>query len=296
MHESLPDDLIAFLRAGRQLEYDDGPTETGPITLKAFDALQVAWFPMQGDPELTPDDPRLEESGCYLVPGVDLVATAEHYDPSGLLIWFETERRFGAWDSSHNVVYIYPETVGWSDIVDDPARHLDATWNGELAPMRPWLNDHPYNAESVHESLPSVPEWYEFEWTLRGQRRNDVQVRWPFVFHARIGLVDRGVILTSRTSQPGENWSEWQPETVRELSDEEWSHLTTALESGFWDPAIDELLIDHSETRTVWQFKGWREPRYRTVSRFLGEDHVADEPTKTLGRLVAGLAGVGLPE
>jgi hypothetical protein len=81
---SLPEDLVAFIRAGR-LEYEPAKCEVGLVTLLPAGALKVELFPT--DCLSTPveeDDPHYEMGG-YLVPAINLVVTAEHCEPQRLL-------------------------------------------------------------------------------------------------------------------------------------------------------------------------------------------------------------------
>lgn len=71
---ALPKDLLAFLRAGRRLEYDPAKCEASLVTLPPAGTLKVESFPM--DCQSTPveeEDPHYREMGCCLVAAVDLV-------------------------------------------------------------------------------------------------------------------------------------------------------------------------------------------------------------------------------
>jgi hypothetical protein len=73
---ALPEDLVAFPRPGRRLEYDPAKCEAGLVALLSAGALKVELFPM--DFQSTPveeDDPHYREMGCYLVPAVSLVVS-----------------------------------------------------------------------------------------------------------------------------------------------------------------------------------------------------------------------------
>ncbi len=68
----LPEDLVAFIRAGR-LEYDPARCEAGLVTLLPAGALKVDVFPTDcQSPPIEEDDPHYREMGSYLVPAVNL--------------------------------------------------------------------------------------------------------------------------------------------------------------------------------------------------------------------------------
>ncbi len=76
---ALPEDLVAFLRAGRRLEYDPAKCETGPVTLLLAGALKVVLFPMDCQSiSAEEDDPHYREMRCYLVSAVNLVVGRLH--------------------------------------------------------------------------------------------------------------------------------------------------------------------------------------------------------------------------
>ncbi len=137
---SLPDDLRAFLRAGRQLEYDAGSCECGRVTLLGPRQLRLTPFTILTDEmQFVYGDPR-RGKGYYYVPAVNLVATCEHYHPFGVLLWIPREGMFGSWDSDHHVVKVFlalrvrgdaarMEPVTWTDIEADPPRFINAQWN-----------------------------------------------------------------------------------------------------------------------------------------------------------------------
>jgi hypothetical protein len=125
----LPADLVAFLDAGRQLEYDPAACEAGAVTLLPRSELRLRTFGAHcggtsheaGDPHPGP--------GVYLVSGVDLVASCTgDYEPEGLLVWFPGERSFGVWDSSHDYVLVFGPAVSWAQIARSPARFINAQW------------------------------------------------------------------------------------------------------------------------------------------------------------------------
>ena len=124
----LPDDLVAFLDAGQQLEYDPATCEAGAVTLLPHSKLRLRTFGAHCGTRHEADDPH-PGVGVYRVPGVDLVGSCTgDYEPEGLLVWFPGEQSFGVWDSSHDYVLVFGPEVSWSEIVRSPARYINAQW------------------------------------------------------------------------------------------------------------------------------------------------------------------------
>lgn len=156
---NIPPELAAFVRDGRALEYDPTACEAGRVTLLPLDKLVVQLFPTDVQSSaIEHDDPHRGELnlGCYMVPAVDLVQTAENYEPTGLLLWLPTERQFGTWDSSHPWIAVFDPEVTWRDIAAAPARFINAQWEGAFddaaptTPLVPW-HRHTYRAEQFFE-------------------------------------------------------------------------------------------------------------------------------------------------
>ena len=127
----LPDDLIQFLDAGHQLEYDPEKCEAGRVRLKHRSELTLRTFGAclggTGSPH-EGEDPH-PGPGVYLVPGVDLIASCtEDYQPEGLLVWLPDEKSFGTWDPCHDHLLSFGEDVRWSDIARSPDRFINAQW------------------------------------------------------------------------------------------------------------------------------------------------------------------------
>ncbi len=149
----LPAELVAFLQAGKELQYDPDDCDTGLVTLLPFEALKLQYFPCDYGHGLvdSEEDPHLDDSGCYTVTGVNLIATCEEYDPEGLLLWLPLEQRFAAWDSDHRHMEVFAKSVTWASIVADPGPHLEASCGGEgndppFDRLKPWLA-HPFTTE-----------------------------------------------------------------------------------------------------------------------------------------------------
>jgi hypothetical protein len=124
----IPAELIDFLRAGRQLDFDHRQTEVGPVRLKPLNHLRIEEFEVttEGTP-LERRDPHRGEPGYYALRVVDLIGESDSYGPEGLLAWFCDYEAFGSWDCDHLNAVAFPK-ASWSKIVADPAKYLDAQW------------------------------------------------------------------------------------------------------------------------------------------------------------------------
>jgi hypothetical protein len=158
----LPADLVSFLAAGKQLEYDPEPCEAGAITLVPLADLKLERFPVEtGSLDEYEQDPHYPEVNSYLVLGVNLVADCTcGYDGVGLLLWLPVEKRYGVWDSSHCGIQFFGPEVTWTGIAANPVPHINAGWTGidpDSPPMEslvPWPA-HPYHSRQVHQPQPA---------------------------------------------------------------------------------------------------------------------------------------------
>jgi hypothetical protein len=158
----LPADLVAFLAAGKQLEYDPEPCEAGAITLLPLSELKLERLPVEtGSLAVYEQDPHYPDVKSYLVLGVNLVASCTgDYEAVGFLLWLPVERRYGVWDSSHCGIQVFGAEVTWEQIVANPVPHINAGWTGidpEAPPMEelvPWPA-HPYHTRQVYVPQPA---------------------------------------------------------------------------------------------------------------------------------------------
>jgi hypothetical protein len=125
---NLPQDLIDFLKSGKQLEYDIEACEAGRVKLKHLEQLFIEDFQVDSENSPLADfDPNAGEKGYYAVSGVSLLAEAEDYDPSGILLWLPQSRVFATWDCDHWNLLGFPG-VNWRQIVNNPLPYLNAQW------------------------------------------------------------------------------------------------------------------------------------------------------------------------
>jgi hypothetical protein len=157
----LPADLVAFLAAGKRLEYDPSSCEAGAVTLLPLGTVKLERFPVEtSGSKLFEQDPHFPKVNSYLVLAVNLVARCTgDYDPVGLLIWLPVERRYGVWDSSHCTIQMFGPEVTWERIAASPVSHINAGWTGidpDAPPMEdlvPWPT-HPYGTRQVYTPQP----------------------------------------------------------------------------------------------------------------------------------------------
>jgi len=121
-------DLLAFLREGRELEYDVVASEVGTLTHKEVSELSrstITTFP--GCDSIIEDPYEDLEDGEYQIAVYDLVAETEDYDPEGMQCWIIALKCFGSIDPEHGEVLSFPK-VTWTAIVKSPIRYLAAQW------------------------------------------------------------------------------------------------------------------------------------------------------------------------
>jgi hypothetical protein len=133
----LPNDLVAFLHAKKQLAYDPATCEAGAIKLLRLDQLKVELFPAFCDGEEFVNNPHNGEQGYYLVEGVSLVGECIDYHPIGLLMWLPLEGCYATWDESHWHIGVFSPSVTWSRIASEPAQHINAQWVGAFEDSAP---------------------------------------------------------------------------------------------------------------------------------------------------------------
>ena len=286
---NLPADLVEFLQAGKQPEYDPATCEAGAITLLPIDQLKVEFFPMICR---SSEDPHTGEGGCYLVRGVSLVASCENYDPAGLLLWLPLDERYALWDSSHATLAVFGPEVNWSQIVSDLPRHINAHWRlkstAPVSDFTPWVR-HSYNPEQIGRPLPNISEWYEASWVRRGLYRDGVQVRFPEEIRIRVECDGGRSEVTAQVKKP-EKKAAWSPATSRLVASQEWQQIQPWLEAGFWEQPSMGSAGQQGETATMWSFSGYRGGRYHTLFRSYDENGSAGDAVHELGRHLARLA------
>ena len=152
----LPADLVDFLRNGLQLQYDFRACEAGRVSLLPLDSLKLGTFTIDADrKENAHRDPNRGKPGMYKVPGVNLIATAQGYDPEGILIWVPDEAAFGTWDCDHHDLWIFRDTE-WSEIVADPLPYITAQWTFdgiEKEWLIPWPR-YPFDDDPLDAGVP----------------------------------------------------------------------------------------------------------------------------------------------
>lgn len=155
----LPDDLVAFLGAGRQLDYDPKDCEAGRVILGGLSDVKAgkAWIDPSELCNYSVWNPHDGNNDCYYqVPCVSLTIKAGAYSPRGILVWIPQIKLFATCDTGHGVVWVFPRT-SWSQIVERRAVFLGAQWNPDpevQALLVPWgvfalVQGNPYNDPNI---------------------------------------------------------------------------------------------------------------------------------------------------
>ncbi|QEG40179.1 hypothetical protein [Roseimaritima ulvae] len=168
---NLPSDLVAFLRASSELQYDVASCEVGKLKLLSLECLHVVEvyvnsmetpFEPRGAPDEEDDcaednsefwDPNCC-NGYYAIRAVPLIAECtRHSDPpTGVLLWYPGYDEYGQWDSEHSNALRFGNAK-WSDIVQNPLRFLNAAWYWAASVrdfdwVTPWLDSqHDFRAD-----------------------------------------------------------------------------------------------------------------------------------------------------
>lgn len=135
--EGLPAAMVEALSRGERLRYEPTAVECGAVTFNDPDGLRETVVWVDGDERGWDNDPHRREVGHYIVPIVDLLATADGYDPQGILVWIPALGAFGSWDCDHWDLIVFTGST-WDDITADPARFLNAQWAPGGEYLRPW--------------------------------------------------------------------------------------------------------------------------------------------------------------
>jgi hypothetical protein len=160
----IPTELLEFVGAGKQLEYEPDTCEAGMVKIYSLSNLKYERFPVEtSDSKLFKQDPNYPSTNSYLVLGVNLVESCTNdYDPVGILLWLPIEKRYGVWDVSHCTIIMFGDEITWENIVATPSDYINAGWFSpgdpklpEVSELLPWLNNHPYSKEQLYEPQPA---------------------------------------------------------------------------------------------------------------------------------------------
>jgi hypothetical protein len=133
---NLPNELVDFLKAGKQLKYDYSKCEVGKITLYSLNEIKIGEVYIElgeygsayyKETSFYKDDPNKGKQGYYIIPAVSITSDRNEYEVDTILLWFPLEGKFGTWDGDHYELYIFPNAT-WDDIVKNPAPYINAQW------------------------------------------------------------------------------------------------------------------------------------------------------------------------
>ncbi len=153
-----PQDLIEFIQAAKQLQYDAAASQIGLVRLKSSEELEPSRLQIPtGCQDIDDvDDPYEPIDGYYEAEVLDLVAHSEKYNPEGLLCWIAALNTFGSVDTEHGTVRTFPGAT-WSDIAASPRDFLDSQWEYERDVSQvelPWLH---FPFRLAHAELEFLP-------------------------------------------------------------------------------------------------------------------------------------------
>lgn len=120
---NLPQDLVDFIKYGKNLSYDEEKCVIGHIELVPIESLMRGRIYVD---KIVSNQNDLRE-GYYIIPAVDLIAECEGFDAWGILVWLPDIQKFGTWDCDHRELKVFLKAK-WSGIVADPIKYLNAMW------------------------------------------------------------------------------------------------------------------------------------------------------------------------
>lgn len=134
----VPEDLLAYLREGKNLEKINlsPQSELGWLKLSSvaeLHATTVIVCPDQYDSNYDdgPRDPNTDTSGKYTITVVDILNDCPDYDSRGVLFWMPELEMFGTADVCHGVVYLF-KNKSWMDIVSNIEIYVNYQWDPVL--------------------------------------------------------------------------------------------------------------------------------------------------------------------
>ncbi len=137
----IPEDLEAFLKSGKDLEFLDRKAKRRKMKLKRLEELQLGQiYVTSEETEFEDEDPNCY-GGYYVVAAVSLVQEAWSLAPQNLLMWFPKYESFGQYDSNHYNALRFEETK-WKTIMNNPVPYLNAKYEPSespfATPITPW--------------------------------------------------------------------------------------------------------------------------------------------------------------
>jgi membrane protease YdiL (CAAX protease family) len=117
LKDELPDDLVAFLKTDRRLEYDASMCEIGVFALRSLDEIQEIELAVSAE----------RGGSTCLMRGLDLLKSCEEYDPRGMLVYIPSLRKYGSYDGEKQSLVTY-RSMSWSDFLANPVRYINAAW------------------------------------------------------------------------------------------------------------------------------------------------------------------------
>jgi hypothetical protein len=134
----LPEDLVAFLTAGKSLEYNQSTGAAFAITVLPVSelALEPIEFVPGGCEPFAPDPLAVKiDPGPMLAIRLAVVG-ARDYDVVRFLVWLPEPQRYGVWDISDRSLRVFRQEVTWERIASSPDRLLNGGTHWEVCVRR----------------------------------------------------------------------------------------------------------------------------------------------------------------
>jgi len=121
--------LADFVKAGKQLKYDERKAEPGMVGICGFGELKAEMIDVCR--------PSGFGDGYFKVPAVSLTNECEDYAPEYILLWLPNEKLYGAWNCDDGYLTVFPDAK-WEDIVGNPLPYINAQWESDTKIGKPF--------------------------------------------------------------------------------------------------------------------------------------------------------------
>lgn len=135
---NLDPSLVDFLKAGKQLEYNEREAEPGKVGLCSFDELDAELIDVCR--------PSGFADGFFKVPAVSLTNDCEDYEPAYILLWLPNEKMYGTWNCDDGYLTVFPDAK-WEDIAANPLPYINSQWESESEVGKPFDPAQNYSPE-----------------------------------------------------------------------------------------------------------------------------------------------------
>ena len=141
----IPADLRSFLTEHPNFTIEMSEGEVRHVTLYSAGELQTKTFDVATSDYCLQGELPEDFERSYEFEGVDLLKTADGYEPEGVFVWFPKFQAYGSWDCDHHRIVIFPGKT-WTEIVKSPTWYFNGQWYPEKIEhqdVKPWLGVSP---------------------------------------------------------------------------------------------------------------------------------------------------------